>query len=95
MSTLTRIIAIAACLAAASPAFAGYKCKGSFTSTGNTKLTKFGALSSAREVWKAQVRAQYGTEYADWNAARGKTSACEKSGMIFNFQCQVTARPCL
>jgi hypothetical protein len=40
------------------------------------------------------VRAQYGAEYANWGVARGKSSSCEKNGIIFNYQCAVTARPC-
>jgi len=94
MRNALKIIAALALVAVSGPAFAGYKCKPSFTSNGNLKLTKLGALSSAREVWKAQVRAQYGAEYANWGIARGKTSSCEKNGLIFNFQCAVTARPC-
>jgi len=94
MRTAIKIVAAFALITASGPAFAGYKCKSSFTSNGNLKLTKIGALSSAREVWKAQVRAQYGSEYANWAAARGKSSSCEKNGIIFNYQCAVSARPC-
>lgn len=94
MKTAFTIAAALALIAASGPASAAYRCKASFTSNGNLKLTKLGALSSAREVWKAQVRAQYGAEYANWGVARGKTSSCEKNGLIFNFQCAVTARPC-
>jgi hypothetical protein len=94
-TSIKLIVAAAAAIAVSSPALAaGYHCKGPFTSTGNTKLTKYGALKSAREVWAAQVRAQYGDKWDTWSAARGKSSACAKSGTIFNFTCKVTARPC-
>ncbi len=57
--------------AVSSPAAAaGTACKASFTSNGNMHLTKYGALKSAREVWQAQVRAQYGAEYATWTKPR-------------------------
>jgi hypothetical protein len=94
MRTAIKIVAALAAIAICSPASAAYRCKSSFTSNGNLKITKLGALSSAREVWKAQVRAQYGAEYANWGVARGKSSSCEKNGIIFNYQCAVTARPC-
>jgi hypothetical protein len=95
MKTSIKFIVAAVFIAATSPAFAaGYHCKGPFTSTGNTKLTKYGALKSAREVWAAQVRSQHGDKWDSWSSARGKSSACEKSGTIFNFTCKVTARPC-
>lgn len=94
-TSIKLIVAAAAVFAVSSPASAaGYHCKGSFTSTGNTKLTKYGALKSAREVWAAQVRAQHGDKWDSWSSARGKGSACTKSGTIFNFTCKVTARPC-
>jgi hypothetical protein len=95
MTTSIKFIVAAVAIAVSSPAFAaGYNCKGHFTSTGNTKLTKYGALKSAREVWAAQVRAQYGDKWDSWTSARGKDSSCVKSGTIFNYTCKVSARPC-
>lgn len=94
MRTAIKVVAAIAVLVASGPASAGYNCRGSFTSSGNTKLTKYGALKSAREVWQAQVRAQHGVQFSSWAASRGKSSDCSKSGVIFNYQCRVTARPC-
>lgn len=81
--------------AVSSPAAAaGKACKASFTSNGNMHLTKYGALKSAREVWQAQVRAQYGAEYSTWTKAKATSSACEKANLLTNFTCSVTAKPC-
>lgn len=95
MRTSIKLIVAAVAIAVSSPAFAaGYHCKGNFSSTGNTKLTKWGALKSAREVWAARVRAQYGDKWDSWTSARGKGSSCSKEGTVFNYTCKVTARPC-
>jgi len=95
--TTKKIAAVAALLTAAlaSPTFAaGKACKASFTSNGNMHLTKYGALKSAREVWQAQVRAQYGAEFSSWGKSKSPSSSCEKANVFYNYTCQVTAKPC-
>lgn len=87
--------ALAIAAAVSSPAAAaGKSCKSSFTSNGNMHLTKIGALKSAREVWQAQVRAQYGAEYAKWTNSKAPSSSCDKANVFYNYTCQVTAKPC-
>ena len=73
----------------------GRRCFTSHTHVGTGVLSrsKRQATASAARDWSAFTSFEYGSSWASWRVAVGKTVECERSGR--GWLCEVQARPCL
>lgn len=60
--------------------------------TGTAQRTKKRAVRSAARDWSGFTAWEYGTDWARWSYARGKTVSC--NGPRGSIVCTVSARPC-
>lgn len=75
--------------------FKGRRCFTSHThvGTGSLSRSKRQAIASAAQDWSAFTSFEYGSSWASWRVAVGKTVECERAGR--GWLCEVQARPCL
>ena len=75
--------------------FKGRRCFTGHThvGTGSPFRSKRKAVSSAAQDWSSFTAFEYGSSWARWRVAVGKTVACEQSSQ--GWTCEVQARPCL
>ena len=75
--------------------FKGRRCFTGHThvGTGSPYRSKRKAVSSAAQDWSSFTAFEYGSSWARWRVAVGKTVACEQSSQ--GWTCEVQARPCL
>lgn len=73
----------------------GRRCFSSHThvGTGSPYRKKRQAIASAAQDWSSFTAFEYGSSWARWRVAVGKTVACEQSSQ--GWTCEVQARPCL
>lgn len=61
--------------------------------TSGSKPTRKAALSDAIGSWQSFTDFEYGSDWANFNIAVGKSVDCSESGS--GWSCQIEARPCL
>ena len=61
--------------------------------TGSPAGKKRQAIASAAQDWSSFTALEYGSSWASWRIATGKTISCEQSSR--GWTCEVQARPCL
>jgi hypothetical protein len=52
------------------------------------------ARRSAIKAWQKEVRVEFGSQYANWSNAEGKSMSCGSSGTGVGKLCEAKGRPC-
>ncbi len=69
-----------------------YRCRQLIRAAGKRNVVKVFARNSAMFAWRRETRAVHGSEYANWNNARGANITCTLTGILFS--CTARATPC-
>jgi hypothetical protein len=90
LTALTGAAVLALGAAEASAACKAHK----HTAQGASSAIQYLASVSAKNAWKATVKAHDGAAYDSWYKASDKRVACTKSGPGKTWVCMARARPC-
>ncbi|MEJ2125869.1 MAG: hypothetical protein P8Y67_01000 [Alphaproteobacteria bacterium] len=63
-------------------------------SVGRKWIPRGMARRSAIKAWKREVTVEFGSQYANWGKARGKSISCGPSGTGLGKLCEAKGRPC-
>ena len=63
-------------------------------SVGKAWVPRALARRSAIKAWRKEVRVEFGSQYANWSRARGKSIVCGPSGTGIGKLCEAKGRPC-
>ncbi len=63
-------------------------------SVGKAWIPRAWARRSAIKAWQKEVRVEFGSQYANWSNAHGKSMSCGPSGTGVGQLCEAKGRPC-
>jgi hypothetical protein len=63
-------------------------------SVGKAWVLRGMARRSAIKAWRKEVRVEFGSQYANWSRAHGKSITCGPSGTGIGKLCEAKGRPC-
>lgn len=63
-------------------------------SVGKAWIPRAWARRSAIKAWQKEVRVEFGSQYASWSNAQGKSMSCGPSGTGVGQLCEAKGRPC-